>query len=67
MANPIRLSPKRSRQYKPPKPRTSMTISLNDIQLADVQAVMVAQGLKRSGAIQWIFDDWRRMKSQEGA
>jgi hypothetical protein len=43
-----------------------MTISLNDIQLAEVQAVMVAQGLKRSGAIQWMIDDWRRMKAQSG-
>ena len=64
MASLIR--PQRARQYKPPKPRTSMTISLNDIQLAEVQAVMVAQGLKRSGAIQWMIDDWRRMKAQSG-
>lgn len=40
-----------------------MTISLNDVQLGDVRAVMLKQGLKRSGAIQWMIDDWRRMKS----
>ena len=59
------IRPKRARQYNPPKPRTSMTISLNDVQLAEVQAVMVEQGLKRSGAIQWVFDDWRRMKARD--
>ena len=42
-----------------------MTISLNDVQLAEVQAVMVEQSLKRSGAIQWVFDDWRRMKARD--
>ena len=69
MANSIRISPKRARQYKPPTPRTSMSISLNNVQLAEVQAVMFKQNLKRSGAIQWIIDDWRRLvaqSSQEG-
>jgi hypothetical protein len=61
MANPMR--PKRARQYNPPKRRTSMTISLNDVQLGDVRVVMLEQNLKRSGAIQWMIDDWRRMKS----
>ena len=42
-----------------------MTISLNDVQLAEVQAVMLEQGLKRSSAIQWIVDDWRRMKARD--
>ena len=41
-----------------------MTISLNDIQLAEVQAVMFEQGLGRSGAVQWIVDDWRKIKAQ---
>lgn len=40
-----------------------MTISLNDVQLAEVQAVMLEQSLLRSSAIQWIIDDWRRLKS----
>ena len=65
MANSIRISPKRARQYKPPTPKTSMSISLNDVQLAEVQAVMFKQNLKRSGAIQWIIDDWRRIKSHD--
>ena len=63
MANLIRLSSKRARQYNPPKPRTSMTISLNDVQLAEVEAVMLEQDLGRSGAVQWIVDDWRRIKA----
>ena len=41
-----------------------MTISLNDSQLAEVQAVMLEQGLGKSGAVQWILDNWRRMKAQ---
>ena len=63
MANLIR--PKRARQYNPPKRRTSMTISLNDVQLAEVQAVMLEQNLLRSSAIQWIIDDWRRTKARD--
>lgn len=63
MANLIR--PQRARQYKPAKRRTSLTISLNDVQLADVQAVMLEQTLGKSGAIQWIVDDWRRIKQGE--
>ena len=63
MANLIR--PQRARQYRPQKPRTSMTISLNDFQLADVHGVMLEQGLKRSSAIQWIVDDWRRLKARD--
>ena len=59
------IRPKRARQYNPPKRRTSMTISLNDVQLAEVQAVMLEQGLLKSSAIQWIFDDWRRMKARD--
>ena len=58
------IRPKRARQYNPQKPRTSMTISLNDSQLAEVQAVMLEQGLGKSGAVQWILDNWRRMKAQ---
>jgi len=57
------IRPKRARQYNPPKRRTSISISLNDVQLGDVRAVMLEQGLKRSGAIQWMIDDWRRMKA----
>ena len=41
-----------------------MTISLNDCQLDEVQAVMLEQGLLKSSAIQWIIDDWLRMKAQ---
>jgi glycosyltransferase A (GT-A) superfamily protein (DUF2064 family) len=63
MANLIR--PQRARQYKPATRRTSLTISLNDVQLADVQAVMLEQTLGKSGAIQWIVDDWRRIKQGE--
>ena len=59
------IRPQRARQYNPRKPRTSMTISLNDVQLAEVQVVMLEQGLLRSSAIQWIIDDWRRMKARD--
>lgn len=41
-----------------------MTISLNDVQLAEVQSVMLEQGLGKSGAVQWILDNWLRMKAQ---
>ena len=61
MANLIR--PKRAGQYNPPKRRTSISISLNDVQLAEVQAVMLEQDLLKSSAVQWIIDDWRRMKA----
>ena len=59
------IRPQRARQYNPPKRRTSMTISLNDVQLAEVQAVMLEQGLLRSSAIQWIVDDWRRLTARD--
>jgi len=41
-----------------------MTISLNDVQLAEVQFVMTEQDLGKSGAVQWIFDNWRKLKAQ---
>ena len=59
------IRPKRARQYNPPKRRTSMTISLNDVQLGEMEAVMLDQGLSKSGAIQWIIDDWRRLKARD--
>ena len=59
------IRPQRARQYKPPKPRTSISISLNDIQLGEMQAVMLEQDLSKSGAIQWIIDDWRRLKARD--
>ena len=59
------IRPQRARQYKPPKPRTSISISLNDIQLGEMQSVMLEQGLSKSGAIQWIIDDWRRLKARD--
>ena len=42
-----------------------MTISLNDVQLGEMEAVMLDQGLSKSGAIQWIIDDWRRLKARD--